>query len=87
MLTWSSLTGDRELFYQRHGAVAVIVGVQDPPIRALSKKNPAESRVNVWSEPVHDFTGSPHFQRRERSLSAYCLWRSPGEVWDTMYDR
>jgi hypothetical protein len=61
-LTWSGLTGDRELLYYRHGAVAVVVGVQDPPIRALSKQNPVESRANVWSESVHDFIGSPQFQ-------------------------
>lgn len=81
-LTWSSLTGDRELLYQRHRAVAVVVSVQDPPIRALSKKNPAESRANIWSESICDFTGSPvKFSRRERSLSVYCLWRYWGEVW------
>lgn len=41
-LTWASLTGDRELLDQRHGGVSVVVGVPDPPVRALSEENPVE---------------------------------------------
>lgn len=64
-LTWSSLTGDRELLYQGHGGVGVVVGVQDPPVGALSKKNPVENRANVRSDSVGDFAGSPRFQRQK----------------------
>lgn len=44
-LTWSSLTSDWELLYQWHGAVAVVVGVHDPPVRTLSKENPIKKQT------------------------------------------
>lgn len=43
-LTWPSLTGDRELLDQWCRGIAVVVCVQDPPVRALPKENPVEKQ-------------------------------------------
>ena len=43
-LTWAGLTGDGELLYQRCRGVAVVVGIQNPPVWALSKENPVKKQ-------------------------------------------
>lgn len=85
-LTWSSLTGDRELLYQRHRAVAVVVSVQDPPIWALSKKNPAESRANVGSESVVILLEAHTFKERKRLECLLPLEVPRERSGGTMYD-
>ena len=64
-LTWAGLTGDRELLYQRHGGVAVVVGVQDPPVWALSKENPVRKQNRYLELLKEHFVPTPHL-REER---------------------
>lgn len=44
-LTWSCLTGNRKLLYQGGRHVAVVVGVQNPPVWALAEENPVEKQT------------------------------------------
>lgn len=67
-LTWPSLTGDRELLYQWCRGIAVIVGVQDPPVWALPKEDPVEKQnpcLRLLKEPLCQ---KPTPLRRESSL-------------------
>lgn len=59
-LTWASLTGDRELLYQRHRGVAVVVGVQNPPVWALSKENPVKKQNEGLELLKECFGPMPH---------------------------
>lgn len=59
-LTWAGLTGDRELLYQRHRGVAVVVGVQNPPVWALSKENPVKKQNEDLELLKESFGPMPH---------------------------
>ena len=68
-LTWSGLTGDWELLYPRHGGIAVVVRVQDPPVWALPEENPVEKQTQCVQLLKEHFCQKPIPLRRGRSLS------------------
>lgn len=72
-LTWSGLTGDRELLYQWCRGIAVVVGVQHPPVRALPKENPVEKQKPCLRLRKEAFCQKPTPLRRESSLRRRCM--------------
>lgn len=61
-LTWAGLTGDWELLYQWHRGIAVVVGVQNPPVWALSKENPVKKQNQALELLKECFGPMPHLQ-------------------------